>query len=286
MVSKVTLPDGSEALLKEVIESKTKFKNFYSAIKSDMLKQARLYVDSWGCPSHVYPMDIHRYTANIDEAEDRTKTLRNLYNAPKDVIPHGRLEDLRKNNGLNLCPSCGELGRPRTLDHYLPKNIFPELAILLANLTPMCDWCQGEKSDKYKTEVGSKLFLHPYFDEVDRPLYNLAFSGDPKSPKFTVVVCDELDDNLKSLVITHLDGINLHERYAGYFVGAYTRIVRHARSFISIDVFRKYLEDTLSYNLLMSHNSWDAVFYRSILQDEAIMEYLAGIVFSNTIEKL
>ncbi|RBY78618.1 hypothetical protein DQ239_08770 [Blastococcus sp. TF02-09] len=47
------------------------------------------------------------------------------------------------------------------IDHYLPKAVYPEFAILQANLAPACGRCNHMKSDRYRQD-GQPLFLHPY----------------------------------------------------------------------------------------------------------------------------
>lgn len=39
------------------------------------------------------------------------------------------------------CPFCGGIGRPRNLDHYLPKAHYPQFSVLPLNLVPSCRDC-------------------------------------------------------------------------------------------------------------------------------------------------
>jgi hypothetical protein len=67
---------------------------------------------------------------------------------------------------LARCPFCG-LGEASTLDHYLPKELYPQFAIYSRNLVPCCSPCNTRKSELVldeKTEV--RLFLHPYYDPI------------------------------------------------------------------------------------------------------------------------
>ena len=64
------------------------------------------------------------------------------------------------------CPYCG-ISEPKTLDHYLPKEDYPEFAILPANLIPICHVCNTTyKGKKIFSNTGMRLFLHSYADEI------------------------------------------------------------------------------------------------------------------------
>lgn len=61
------------------------------------------------------------------------------------------------------CPLCGERD-VRTLDHYLPKESFPELAVFPANLIPSCSDCNKIKLTHVAGCHAEQTF-HPYFDD-------------------------------------------------------------------------------------------------------------------------
>ena len=62
------------------------------------------------------------------------------------------------------CPFC-DLNESSTLDHYLPKRVYPEFSILSKNLLPCCSPCNSHKSTMI-SESGNRLFFHPYFDTI------------------------------------------------------------------------------------------------------------------------
>lgn len=64
------------------------------------------------------------------------------------------------------CPYCG-INSPTTIDHYLPKEIFPEFSVMSYNLVPCCADCNGLKGKKWtNTTTGERLFINFYFDEI------------------------------------------------------------------------------------------------------------------------
>lgn len=65
----------------------------------------------------------------------------------------------------SLCCLCA-LRDTSELDHYLPKEDFPEFAALSLNLVPACSVCNGKKARNYRDTAGGQLFVHAYFDDL------------------------------------------------------------------------------------------------------------------------
>lgn len=62
------------------------------------------------------------------------------------------------------CPFCGGIGRPRNLDHYLPKTHFPQFSVLPLNLIPSCRDCNMDgKQSQYANNANEQL-IHPFLD--------------------------------------------------------------------------------------------------------------------------
>tara|TARA_B100000676_G_C18077513_1_gene848703 strand:+ start:1029 stop:1889 length:861 start_codon:yes stop_codon:yes gene_type:complete len=277
MVSKVQLPEeDSLNVLKNVINERTKFKKFYNSIENDLISQAEKFIEHKGNPLLLTPLNLKNYTESEEVASQRKKSLIGLYTPKYGKQPFSQLEFMRKKNGLVVCPSCGEPGRPRTLDHYLPKDKFPEFSVLLLNLTPMCDWCQGEKLAEYVTNDGQKRYIHPYFDDVDRVLFSISFTAPFSTPAIDVAVSEEIPEELSLLVRHHLEGVDFLTRFKEYFRTRYISVLRTAkrvRENESISL-RDFLNVSLENEEAKSINSWDAVLYRSILENNDLMGYL------------
>ncbi len=64
-----------------------------------------------------------------------------------------------------LCPLCGGLGQARTLDHYLPKAIFPAYSVHPRNLVPCCRDCNTGRNASFGVGFHEQT-LHPYFDQT------------------------------------------------------------------------------------------------------------------------
>jgi hypothetical protein len=77
------------------------------------------------------------------------------------------------------CPLCGHR-RVGSLDHYLPKQLFPLLSVTPANLVPACNECNKAKLAAAPATADDQT-LHPYFDHVDRdPWLKARLERDPQ----------------------------------------------------------------------------------------------------------
>lgn len=70
---------------------------------------------------------------------------------------------LRGGSRFNRCPTCGQRD-VKTLDHYLPKDQYPELSVFPANLVPSCFECNHAKRT-YRAEERAEQLFHPYYDD-------------------------------------------------------------------------------------------------------------------------
>lgn len=79
--------------------------------------------------------------------------------------------DLLTRVSVARCPFCG-ISESSTLDHYLPKEKYPEFSVFPKNLVPSCAVCNTRKRDRILDEgTDVRLFIHPCFDAVP----NIAF---------------------------------------------------------------------------------------------------------------
>lgn len=74
--------------------------------------------------------------------------------------------NLLKRVSVARCPFCG-ISESSTLDHYLPKEQYPEFSVFPKNLVPSCAVCNTRKRDRILDEgTDVRLFLHPCFDAI------------------------------------------------------------------------------------------------------------------------
>lgn len=123
------------------------------------------------------------------------------------------LHKRRHDHGLTECPFCGNPQAPDTLDHFLPKEDWPEYAIFANNLVPQCRACAPIKHRRYYCATHRRaMFLHPMYSaalgsvrfkinvslQADRPVFEIKFSA-AKATAGTDVV--RIEQHLKELKV-------------------------------------------------------------------------------------
>src|SRR5262249_53874444 len=115
-----------------------------------------------------------------------------------------RIKAIRDANLLS-CPMCGS-PVTGTLDHYLPRKVFPEFSVMAANLIPACTHCNsGKKRLIFKGTREYERFLHPYFDKVaDAPIWLIRIAPPYRAATFEPSVISTVSDDLAKTVAFHL----------------------------------------------------------------------------------
>ncbi|WP_143060016.1 HNH endonuclease [Burkholderia contaminans] len=145
-----------------------------------------------------------RAEALLHAYEHPTKTMR----AMRGELLKPSLED------FDECPYCG-IGEPKTLDHYLPKEDFPEFSVLPANLIPICNVCNTiYKGTKFLSLAGGRIFMHSYYDSF--PKFDYISLRIDVGDKIHLSFSSNLDPNnavFSSLFGRHFVGLGLGERF-------------------------------------------------------------------------
>ncbi len=271
MVIRLNRPDADQdVFIDKVVEQRQGGRNavFFTSIKAAWKARVQLYLASSGDPALIKPWP---------EVQLHAKKFQNLYLSPdEDSVQRTMIETLRSRD-LQLCPACGEDGTPNTLDHYLPKQTYPEFSITAYNLFPMCDICQGKKSTDTVNAANERLFLHPYFDQfIDVQVLCLQIGQPYEAPTtMTLTPHPGLDAAQAALVSRHLERLAISTRYSHFFKDEYLRLLRMVRTIRlkGMDV-TVHLELFSENALNKSINSWGHVFYAGVLANPLLMDYL------------
>lgn len=272
MVMRLPMPAfDSVAMVAQVVAEREGGVNrdFFQAIQAEWTQRVQHYLDSQGSPHAV-----HTWAA----IRDRRARFINLYLSPAEgSVQDGLLKALRA-HWLTICPSCGEPGRPNTLDHYLPKADYFHFCITPANLFPMCDACQRAKGEKTRDAHCQRFFIHPYFDAfVAAQVLRLRIAGPFDAPGFQLFVVEDLSDDEKALVGSHVRELAIDQRYAKFFRDTYRRLLR------LVNAMRESGQDVpgslATFRTGVAHptlNGWEHLFYDAVLDSPALLDYLAN----------
>lgn len=130
--------------------------------------------DPWAVPPFTFAPDIsgEQYA---------------LYSAKAASKP---IKDIREIEGLLCCPLCGSQ-TTNSLDHLLPRIVYPEFSIMRANLVPACSHCNSaSKRNKHRGAAAPERFIHPYFDAfANNAIWRVRFN-----PPYAAVTIDAIPE--------------------------------------------------------------------------------------------
>lgn len=245
-------------------------RTFFQRIHPQWRERVVMYIELKGDPEQ-----IERWEEVA--AKDISGRFKNLYLSPQPNSIQKPILDRLRERTLDFCPACGEDGTPNTLDHYLPKDLFPEFSITMANLFPMCDICQGNKGVAILNDEGERQFLHPYFDAfLDQQAIVLDIGEPFNAPaSITLAPHSNLPEDIQRLIGRHLEGLDIVSRYHHFFQKNYIRLLRligRARA-KNLDVVTQ-IEQFRDAAFDKSINSWGHVFYEGVLRNDHLLRYL------------
>ncbi|CUJ06286.1 hypothetical protein [Achromobacter xylosoxidans] len=271
MVIKLSRPQiDDENLIEQIVLQRQngRNRNYFSKIKDEWKQRVATYVADCGNPETIAPWP---------EALKFKKRFHTLYNSPQDGSAQKPILEKLRERTLQLCPACGEDGTPNTLDHYLPKNGFPDYSITAANLFPMCDICQGKKLEQALSNNNERLFLHPYFDTfLDQQVLQLEIGEPYTAPtSISLIAHQHLPIHLQQLVSRHIEKLGLIERYSHFFRQEYTRLLGLTEDILAGGLnVRQQLNLFCNQARRKSVNSWGHIFFESVLRNDDLLKHL------------
>lgn len=201
--------------------------------------------------------------------------LKEFYGSPPKSLRE-KLHNRRRKHELDECPYCGHPLPPRTLDHFLPKDDWPEFAIFSNNLVPQCVDCAPIKGSRYYCDSHNQaLFLHPMYSSA---LSTVRFcidvtleKGQPKFvPKFNIL--DEVSIEDEWRIKLHIESLGVKQRINDYCQDQYRRWIRI--------VSRKGADIQASFKIRLKErqldqyaSNWSIAFYQGVLRSpEAVAD--------------
>jgi len=270
MVMKLPAPlIDSVAFVRDVVAERRRGVNgeYFIGLENEWCARVQTYIDAAGVPPGV---------ATWPAIEPRKPTFLNLYLSPAADSAQSRMLKILRQHELTVCPACGELGRPNTLDHFLPKDLYPHFCITPVNLFPMCDACQLAKGTKVGDAQSPRFFIHPYFDAfVGEQVLKLDIHAPFHTPAFTLTPVDALAPPDRELIESHIRELRIEARYANFFRNEYRRLLRlvnHMRN--SDQNVAAVLQTFKNGAALPSPNTWEHIFYASAVGNVDLIEYL------------
>lgn len=192
----------------------------------------------------------------------------------------GPIDRIRQTVGILCCPMCGS-PTTGTLDHYLPRDQYPEFSVLPCNLVPACGLCNsGAKGKTFKGTASSERFLHPYFETTaDEEIWQISVQPPYAAATFLPIASPKVPPAMVPAVQFHLANVfgpAFHTHMATYWS-------------TMADVIRDYVDDLgLTYdqawafaqktsNRSSAVNGWRSALIRAIIADPTARAYVDGL---------
>ncbi|WCO00565.1 HNH endonuclease signature motif containing protein [Psychroserpens ponticola] len=112
---------------------------------------------------------------------------------------------------INTCPNC-TIDNVSSLDHFIPKEEFPEFSVNPINLIPCCTICNSKKKDKWKND-SSLLFINLYSHIIPLTQYLFVDITSKTEFEFRIENRTGIDSDLFEIIKSHYGQLGLLERF-------------------------------------------------------------------------
>jgi hypothetical protein len=127
----------------------------------------------------------------------------------------------------DVCPMCGSV-KTGTVDHFVGRVEYPELALFSLNLVPAC----GCNSVRRTT----RDLFHPYFDvELERRLVVAAFTRRFSSPTARLIPAPGLEPELSARVQIHINAVIVPNNVEMFMIKKWATLIRGAARVLTLD---------------------------------------------------
>jgi len=187
--------------------------------------------------------------------------------------PGRRIYDAILVSANEKCPFCGGIGRPKSLDHYLPKSKYPQFSVLPQNLIPSCRDCNTGKGSVL-AQAADQQPIHPYFDSdcffLEQWVYARVLYTSPCTLEFFTSIPDGWSELNFLRVVNHFKDFDLAKRFSIQAAEELSTIIDQRKGYLNNATpveFANYLRSVAGSSALFI-NHWRKVMYQTLAADE------------------
>lgn len=225
------------------------------------------------------------FFVNESQMSDKLKT-KIIYHFENPRSELSYIKIIRDNLSPNCCPTCGGMGTS-SVDHYLPKAAYPNLALFSWNLVPACD-CNYKRTATVKGINLNQIPIHPYFDDgLHERLMKAEFSGDFDNDEISVHIVPLPCNNIHiDKIIFHIEHVINRTRIKTWMIDRWSTLIRNTSTIVtSIPNRHQLLSQASLINYIDSTieahddehqtpNNWKSMFLYGIRDSPAVIDWL------------
>jgi hypothetical protein len=219
------------------------------------------------------------------------RALLHCYNSGTDglrALKSQLINSLRTTNAFDLlrCPYC-QAREPRTWDHFLPKELYPEFSINPANLIYVCPTCNLKKGDRLF--AGPREAMHVYFDPIpDVPILHCAVDIENDLPIIAFGIKDApgVGPEMMGLARRHFVAFELAMLYVAEAGSITSSFVQEVLLRYPAGIQSEELEEELRYRYLAipvnkGPNYWEARLWIGIRDCAEFLDFINAQIGNN-----
>lgn len=225
-------------------------------------------------------LNVHNDLAESKYLSSKSDLI-DFYEAPPKQL-NALILKRRNEHDLYSCPFCGSPHKPNTLDHFIPKDSWPEYSIFPNNLVPQCRGCAPIKGTSYYcTKKKTAKFIHPFYGSLldnFRYIITVNFDNEKNNVIFNLefgymrVPTKEEENKIK----IHLENLKVHSRVIKYCKDEYRKM--------TLNLSKQHFDVKELCRIKLSQHppseigkDWKTALYKGILQSESTIDYLHSL---------
>lgn len=224
--------------------------------------------------------EINLLTPNelLNTSKEDLLTLYDYQNATITSLREN-IKDLQIKTITNTCQNC-TIDSAKTLDHILPKSIFPEFIVNPINLFPCCTTCNSYKLTTVEND-GGKFYLNLYLDKLPEEQYLFVdvFLDEHNEINFRFFLENidrKIDSKLFSAIENHYTKLHLFERMASKsieYISEFENEILKFKHLLSLEtIIEESIKAANSNKEAYGSNHWKCILEISLLDSPIFMD--------------
>lgn len=211
--------------------------------------------------------------------------LKNHYKSSLTSIPDLDFINNMRKSSPDVCPMCGSF-KSDTIEHYLPKENYPEFSVFSKNLIPSCQ-CNSKRglTTKGRSDIEERI-IHPYYDDQIRTrMVGCYIENIEDSLEFNIKLVNLCDDeSFKNNVAFHIEHLIEKNGILLWLASQIDRLIENPRTIIlsipkkimDYDKIYEFSKDILELydEKYDTPNNWNSIFIYGLINSPGVIDWI------------